>query len=321
MKDAIGGYLNLEFSGVSQEYYTDFLRFNSARSALSFLVKTKRYTKVYVPFYTCGVVLDELEKINVALEFYSINERFELNEIPQIKEKECFLYTNYFGLKDEYILHLAKVVPSLVIDNAQAFFAKALKDVDTIYSPRKFFGLPDGGYLATDIPTNEGIEKDTSSYDRFIHLIKRVDLGAEESFLEFKANDQKLELEGVKRMSLLTEKMLSHTIDYNYTKSRRYENFIYLHKHLKEVNQLDLPSLSDEAIPLAYPFIAKDKALRERLLNSRVYVPKYWPDVLDRVKKDSKEYFYVNNIIPLPIDQRYGIDEMKVVLREIKRGQ
>ena len=55
---------------------------------------------------------------------------------------EAFLYTNYFGLKQGCVKLLEKKYGDhLIVDNAQAFFAKPIKGIDTFYSARKFFGL------------------------------------------------------------------------------------------------------------------------------------------------------------------------------------
>ncbi len=61
-----------------------------------------------------------------------------------------FLCTNYFGIKDEFITSLSKQVSNLIVDNAQSFFSNPIENIDTFYSPRKFFGVSDGAYLYCD---------------------------------------------------------------------------------------------------------------------------------------------------------------------------
>ena len=58
------------------------------------------------------------------------------------------------------------VEKNLIIDNAQAFFAKPLLGIDTFYSPRKFVGVSDGGILATK-KILEGVLK-----NEFTHALK-----------------------------------------------------------------------------------------------------------------------------------------------------
>ena len=58
---------------------------------------------------------------------------------------------NYYGLfSEEQLISLKNKYGNIVVDNAQAFFTEPVKGIDTIYSCRKFFGVPDGGYAYTE---------------------------------------------------------------------------------------------------------------------------------------------------------------------------
>ena len=46
---------------------------------------------------------------------------------------------------------------NIIFDNSQAFYSKQYGTAG-IYSPRKFFGLPDGGILCTDLNLEEEYE-------------------------------------------------------------------------------------------------------------------------------------------------------------------
>lgn len=127
---------------------------------------------------------------------------------------ECFLYTNYFGFKGTFIQALPQL-SNIIIDNSQAFFSKALPSFDTFYSPRKFFGVPDGGYLFAYNKSMLDLEfPQARSYDRFAHLLKRIDLSAEEGYAEFQVNDSKVSDEAIIQMSKLTRRILS-SMDYD----------------------------------------------------------------------------------------------------------
>ena len=65
----------------------------------------------------------------------------------------------------------------LIVDNTQAFCFSD-RGVDTFYSARKFFGVPDGAYLYTDKFLNVELEQDVSC-QRCEHLLRRIDEGAE----------------------------------------------------------------------------------------------------------------------------------------------
>ena len=67
--------------------------------------------------------------------------------------------------------------------------------------------------------------------------------------------------------------------------------------------------------PMAYPFFSIDKELREKLKANQIYVPKYWPNVSNWVKEDSVENRLSENLLLLPVDQRYGKKEMKKIIK------
>ena len=74
-------------------------------------------------------------------------------------------------------------------------------------------------------------------------------------------------------------------------------------------NRVSLP-LADDAVPMVYPFLTDDRNLRQRLIDSKIYVARYWPNVLDWCDVRSNEFKLTNQLLPLPVDQRYGEEEM-----------
>ena len=160
MSDAIGGYFGLELRK-GEHYHKDALRLNTARNCFEYVLLVRKYKKVYIPYFTCEVMLEPLQRHQIQYEFYHINEQLEPIENIVLQEGEAFLYTNYFGLKQSCVERLAKVYgKQLIVDNAQAFFAPRLDGIDTFYSPRKFFGVADGGYLYIDKLLDVELQKD-----------------------------------------------------------------------------------------------------------------------------------------------------------------
>jgi len=50
------------------------------------------------------------------------------------------------------------------------------------------------------------------------------------------------------------------------------------------------------------------------LIENKVFVARYWPNVLDWTTKDDIEYLFAYQMHPLPIDQRYGKEDMNILL-------
>ena len=54
--ESIGGYFSLELPKY-EEYHKDAIRLNTGRNCLEYILRARRYSKVYIPYYTCEVIL------------------------------------------------------------------------------------------------------------------------------------------------------------------------------------------------------------------------------------------------------------------------
>ena len=311
----IGGFFEFEI-GAGVEYHESALRLNSGRNALEYILRAKHYRKVYLPFYVCDVLLQPLARQGVPSAFYHINEQFEpVFDLRGLREDEAFLYVNYFGLFDEVVESLARRCKNLIVDNSQAFYAKPAIGVDTFYSPRKFFGVPDGSYLYTDRPLDEPLERD-SSHERCEHLLRRVDGGPEDTYSRFLKSEEVIDSLPLRSMSNLTRRVLQG-IDYDGVARRRVSNYRALHEALESVNSIDCDRREGQ-VPMVYPFLGHQRGLRDYLISRRIYVARYWPNVLNWTGEGSVEHEFAMNVVPLPIDQRYGQAQMERIIGEVR---
>ena len=312
--EAIGGYFSLELP-LCEEYHKDAIRLNTGRNCLEYILRSREYKKVYIPYYTCEAVMEPVNKVGIQFEFYHIDIHFEIRDRFTLKDDEALLYTNYFGLKQRYIEQLAEQLSSqLIVDNTQAFYANPIQCVDTFYTCRKFFGVADGAYLYTDKLLDDEFVQD-ESYDRMAHLLKRIDLSAEQGFANFRKVDDGLDNQPIRKMSKLTHRIMQ-SIDYEAAAKKRRENFQILHKALGKENYFDL-TLEEIDVPMVYPFLSNKQGLREKLINRRIFVARYWPNVLEWTSDKEFEHLLASQMLPLPIDQRYGKEEMNFIINTI----
>lgn len=312
--ESIGGYFSLELSE-GESYHPQAIALNTGRNCLEYILRSHNYRKVYIPYYTCGVVMEPFHKLCIPYCYYHINEQLEIAENISLEKEEALLFTNYFGLKQSYVERLARQYgKQLIVDNTQAFYAKPISGVDTFYTCRKFFGVPDGAYLYTDAHADLKLEQDVS-YARVSFLMKRLDLGAQAGYADFQEQRKRMEGQPIKRMSNLTAKMMEG-IDYRYVAKRRRENYRYLHQIFAEKNQL-LFELDEDAVPMVYPYLTNDEKLKQKLIDERIYVPTYWPNVLEWCGEMDLEYLLAKDTCFIPIDQRYGIGEMERIINVI----
>jgi len=305
---AIGGYFELELPK-SEEYHKEAIRLNTGRNAFEYILRARNYEEIYLPYYTCDVMLEPIEKLNLKVHFYSIDENFgPVFDFSILKSSDAFVYTNYFGICDKQVLEVSKKCINLIIDNSQAFYANPLPKVDTFYSPRKFFGIPDGAYLYTNVLLNTNFGQDVS-ISRIEHLTGRIEKEAEAYYKIFQENDNLLSGQPIKKMSNFTKRILE-SIDYKVAAKKRLKNFLFLHDFLKNQNELKF-EIKNDMIPMVYPFLSKEgNKLKKILLQNKIFTATYWPNVTSQVSLESLEYNFTQNIIFLPIDQRYSENDI-----------
>jgi hypothetical protein len=311
---SIGGYLELQLSK-GQEFYPLLLKLNTGRNALEYILKVKGYTLVHLPYYTCEVIMEPIRKLGIQYQYYTINDQMEPVVDFEVGPTECLLYTNYFGLKQETIRALSTKFPNLIADNSQAFFSEPIENVDTFYSCRKFFGVPDGAYLSLNSEVRLKIERDIS-LNRFSHLIKSIETGIESGYEDYIKHNIELSNLPIRKMSSLSKALLSG-IDYKDCKYRRNSNFMYLHDFLVNHNAYSFDASTVNG-PMVYPLLHASPDIRTKLLEKRIYIATYWPNVFEWTTKKMYENYLAAHMICLPIDHRYTHSDMKRLLNVLK---
>lgn len=308
----IGGYF--ELSLIKHKHYHKGIRLNSGRNAILYIAIANKFKKIYVPSYICDASFSQLTGYGIQVEFYKIDSSFYPVKDFDAQKNEAVLYVNYFGLFDSNSKRVQDDFSHSIIDNSQAFYSEVGKEGNSMYSPRKFFGVPDGSYAySRQKLIQKKLRKEKDSFKRIAHLMKRVDNNAQLGYSDFLKAEDAIASNELRRMSNLTAAFLQ-SIDYKKAREIRRENFMHLHSKLKEVNQLRELELNEQT-PMCYPLmIPMAPQVRTALLSNKIYTPKYWVDTLSRTQATDFEYRLTNELIPLPIDQRYSLKEMDRIL-------
>ncbi|WP_332239067.1 hypothetical protein [Sporolactobacillus sp. KGMB 08714] len=313
-RKTIGGFLSLELPKRT-EYHSRALRLNSARYCLEYILRVRNYKKIYLPAYICDSVLQPVKRLNVPFNFYRIGEDFAPVLDREPEEDACFLYVNYFGLHRENVRKICCTRKHVVIDNTQAFFERPLPHADTLYSPRKFFGVPDGGYLYTDAESRPDLKRNASYY-RFDALLKQIDLGSTAAAPLFEENEAYLDRCGMQAMARLTQRLLM-SIDYRQAITKRNENFHFLNERLRPYNRLKTV-FGNLNGPMCYPLLTEyGEQLKEFLIERNIYVNDYWQEVIARVPSGSFECRLARDLVLLPVDQHCGTADMQAVMQAV----
>lgn len=320
MNKAIGGYFELEPTGGGGSFpQYDGVLLNTARNSLELILNTiNDLSKIYIPFYTCDVMLEPIIKKGLQFEFYHINPNLEIEREISLSQGEYIIYTNYFGIKDAYARQLVqKYGDALIIDCAQALYFPHNLGINVIYSPRKFVGIPDGGVAYTNRAVDISEFDIDDSTDRMSHLFLRKEKGAKAGYAEFKANSKKLVMQPIKLMSPTTKASIN-LINFEEIKEKRKENFCYLHSKLALINHLGIPPMNSFECPMVYPFWTDDETLKSKLISKDIFVATYWPSVLEWTSPDMLEHTFAKCLLALPCDQRYDQEDMDKIIKLIK---
>lgn len=310
----IGGYFELELRE-GPFLHSDSILLGSGRGCIEYVLRAGNVRRVLVPRYTCDVVVEPMDRLGIEWSFYDVDESLEIAQRPAIEEGDLLIANNYFGLKDAYCAALAEEYgPQLLLDCSQAYYAPPPREAHSFYTPRKFFGVPDGGCLHSPLRLEEAFPEDESA-ERFDHLIQRIERGAEAGYDAFRRNDASLAGQGIRRMSKLTRRLLA-SIDYEAAAQKRHRNFAILDSALAERNRFRFAA-ERNACPMVYPFRGEAADLRQRLIAAGIFVAQYWPNVLRWCGPGAAEHRLAAELIPLPIDQRYGPDDMNRILEVI----
>ena len=318
---SIGGYFGLEpgsgrTGGDADHLGPAVVRLNSGRNALCALLLTLGVRRVHLPEYICASLVQAVTSVGVEPVFYPLDGELRPLVEPRCGADELWVGVNYFGLLDAEMRRVAATVARFAADNCQAFHAPPVPRGFSFYSPRKFFGVPDGGYLVGTRP--QAWPADDSG-DRLEHLNLRRERRAAAGYAAYRADEAGFADLPIRSMSPLTQTLLA-TSDQAAAAARRRANFAQLNAALGSENGLaPAREFADDGVPLVYPLLHDSPDLRPGLRDRGIFTATYWADCLDRSECGAQTRRLVQNLIALPIDQRYGAAEMERVIAAVQQ--
>ena len=334
----------------------DDILLNSGRCALSTILLNINLKMKYilVPDYFCGeTIIPILQKNGCEYRFYSINERLELDKnfiIEELKNKNigAILLINYFGIvKNNQIIKTIKSIRNdvhVILDCAQDLYEPIMVDktkqlADYIFvSFRKFLETPDGSFVRSkklfDIKmdknrslSNQAFHQTIGSilkYD-YLHYYSEVadDKNLENIFLKY-INNSKIDNPNRVPLSNVTLDIIERLDLDEYARIRK-RNYDYLSEHIVE-SPLITPLIkkrNENCIPMTFPVIVKNNQrdeLRNFFRKENILCPIHWPlysMISDKIGKTAETLY--RNILSFPIDQRYGLKEMEIIIDKLKK--
>ena len=311
----IGGFFGLESgSDTGTSYHHDAIALSTGRACFSLILDQLNPGKVFVPFYSCDALYEPL-KGRCEFSYYSVDNNFVIENLPELKADEYLLYIDYFGMKGSYIEELMKQLgPKLIIDDTHNFFKKGHSGHWSFCSARKYFGVPDGAYLYSPAKVINKFERNTAiQLDHLINNKKGRKALAFEQLQEY----EKSLARSIRSISSTSEEMLNR-VDYAAVKRSRTNNFNFVKRELTDLNLLSIYSDVNDAF--CYPLILERDIPKEVFHANDIFIPTLWPDVLNRKEPDfSTARELARKIIPIPVDHRYQPGDLRKVTQLIKK--
>lgn len=223
-------------------------------------------------------------------------------------------------------------------DVTQSYYLEeAGKDADFVVgSLRKWYAVPDGGFVVSNIPLAEDVLETGEEYarERLVPLVQKWEYLREKDRRtggaltagwlprksEYLKRNRALEAaldcyRGVRRISRISEEVLSK-VDEEAARRRREENYHTLYQHIRGMKRVwtILPEKEKQA-PLYLPVYAKERESLQRFLAGHgIYAPVLWPIGEENKAFLEREGTYIfEHMLALPIDQRYGAEEMEQI--------
>ena len=312
--EAIGGYFGLELcTGKSLPWMAEATAMQSGRMALVYALRDRPVGTLWLPNFYCPPARKSIEALGWNVRGYALSENLGCDSSVIPGSNDVVLLVDFFGLSGD-VVHADMgrfKKTNIVIDAAMSLGFLPKIAVPTAYSARKFVGVPDGGWLCHPSGKIE-LEKpdEIASLARSMHLFRRLGGDRERGRVDFGCAEESLNEDVLpSSMSLLTRSLLA-SVNFPVVASRRRNNYIKLGEGLAQLG-LEVRPLLDDAIPLCCPVTVHEASLkREQLAKVGVFCPRYWPNL--EVEIDD---FVAGNLLEdtlyLPIDQRYGEDQMR----------
>lgn len=299
-----------------------------------------------LPAYLCHSVLQPFRELGTNVEFYRVDDDLDVDLDDLLtrinSDVLAIVIIHYFGIpqSDDLFLSIKEADPAVTVieDMSHAWLSSGQdgrpvgqRDTITVYSPRKFFPVPDGGIavVAKGIDLfDSGVAPSSWRFTlwRTLGLLLRhlfaqtgFSVANRAAFSLLHRTESILDSKTLTREASWVSKRILNNLDYKTAVKSRCLNYKLLLEGVGE-GQLPIRPLYEKlpagVTPLGFPILCERRdELRQFLIQRRIYPPVHW--LLPQEPGITKYKFLTdlsNRILTLPLDQRYGPGEMDYIL-------
>jgi dTDP-4-amino-4,6-dideoxygalactose transaminase len=323
----------------------------SGRDALHWILKSLSVGSgdvALLPSYLCVEILKPFLDLNIKVEFYSIDSMMRI-DAEDLKAKltpnvRILLYINYWGFPLDIPITTEDLTryKSIVLEDNTHSLLSTSNNITTGHirfaSYRKLLPVIDGAEVSWDDDINKHLRpiqlRKSISHKASICtrtaaiIIKSIWIYSHGLYpknifrslfsLSEKLLDQYPKPSEISNMSF----NIYASLELDAITAIRRSNFLTLQAAITDIGQIRplYDHLPDNTCPMGFPIIAnKRDNLKNHLINRHIYPPIHWiiPNQIDS-DRFPESWKVSNNILTLPIDQRYSQSEMIHIATEIR---
>lgn len=323
-------YSDIPFFKFKNVQYT-----TTGRGAITYIIRSLnlKSKKALLPAYICESVILPFEQHGFEISYYQINEDLTPNFKNIKMDFDVFFHLGYYGFKTNSIedLPISHSGKNVIEDITHSIFSKndaeGINDFQ-IGSIRKWLGIPSGGLVKGTKITDMNLPK---SNNGFVQLRKKA-LVEKNKYINQNSKDKEYLTSFNKAENIIDNDVdayeidsdsldIIRTFDYNEMIQKRRENYQVLLNGITQNKKVIFifEELPDTVCPMFFPIYVNDRdSLRSFLTKNKIYCPVHWP-VPPQVKNtlDETTTYIYNNILSIPCDQRYGMDDMQRIVKVI----
>ena len=297
-----------------------------------------------LPSYLCHSILIPFKDNNLKCHFYKLDQNLcvDLEDFENKIKYNKFgvaLVINYFGFVQPAGKEIRRICGAhkvlLIEDQVQSCLTQRIAYGDfTFNSYRKIIPTPDGAYLtgvsAAALKTNYSLLHEAFVMTRLIAGIMKslvmVGNGKNMGFALLRRTYWKLFMFAEVKLSLMYPKpakasfvsraILRHT-DFEEIFRKRRENYAFLAQRISSIPKVSVfhQTLPSDVCPIGLPVRCEGRDNIQNILNeNKIFPPVHWRLPSDISKDEFKLSHEISeSILTLPIDQRYGHEDLERV--------
>lgn len=336
--------LNLQ-TWIKRKLKMDELLFlSSGRDAIKAAIidiqeKGKAGNKICVlPQYTCDSVIHPFEKEGWQIFYYPVGKTFETNydvmEEILIKYKPSLLLMHtYYGI--DTLHNVRKLIKEFQQKQGMIFVEDMTQSLGLLEkssmadycvgSLRKWFAIPDGGFIASNDPLIVNIEKEKETFVNMklkaqkwkASYLQETDQVKKEDFLCLNSEAENY-LDHSDEICMISDIALKQLERLPYEKELRIrnQNARYLLSEFEKMNVVKSPIQVSKENPLYIPIFVENRTdVQTYLREHNIFAPVLWP-IPKEVEQDiNKDVSYIyEHLLAIPCDQRYSLDDMRKIV-------